>query len=186
MAALPDPTANLNPADLQRLGEMAAARAHAEGKPQLGQVYVRMFNNPGVAAKVGELGEQLRFHGILPAEVRELAILRFAARQGIGYAWSHHQHPAQQAGISTAVVAAVSRGEVPAELSSPVQAALRAVDAVQAGNSIPAATQEVLVTAYGTAGAVELVALCGLYALIGYMVAGFDVALEAGFPPAPF
>ena len=43
-----------------------------------------MFNNPGVATKVGALGEQLRFHGVLPDDVRELAVLRFAARQRVG------------------------------------------------------------------------------------------------------
>jgi hypothetical protein len=59
-----------------------------------------MFNNRGVTAKVGALGEHLRFHGVLPDAVGELVILRFAARQRYGYEWSHHQRPAKLAGIT--------------------------------------------------------------------------------------
>jgi hypothetical protein len=43
-----------------------------------------MFNNPGVTKAVGDLGEHLRFHGVLPDEVRELVILRFASQKRFG------------------------------------------------------------------------------------------------------
>lgn len=81
MATLPDPTPGLSAEDRAALERMAAVRSEADGRASLGQVYVRMFNNPGVARAVGALGERLRFHGVLPARVRELAILRFAARR---------------------------------------------------------------------------------------------------------
>ncbi len=113
MAALPDPTATLKGADRELFEHMASARAHAEGRPQLGEVYVRMFNNPGVTAKVGALGEHLRFHGVLSDDVRELVILRYASRQGFGYEWSHHQHPAKLAGIAQDVIDALTAGRVP-------------------------------------------------------------------------
>jgi alkylhydroperoxidase family enzyme len=145
-----------------------------------------MFNNPGVATKVGALGEQLRFHGVLPDEVRELVILRYSARQGFGYEWSHHQRPAQLAGISQAVIDGLTAGHVPATLPDGSRAVLEAVDAVVATRSIPADVQRRIVDAHGTAGVVEVVALCGLYAIMGYMVSAFDIALEQGLPEAPF
>ena len=85
MATLPDPTDTLKGSDRALFDRMASVRSHAEGRALLGEVYVRMFNNPEVAAKVGALGEHLRFHGVLPDEVRELVILRYASRQGFGY-----------------------------------------------------------------------------------------------------
>lgn len=186
MAKLPDPTDTLEGAGRAAFDHMAAARAHAEGRSQLGDVYVRMFNNPGVAARVGALGEHLRFHGVLPDEVRELVILRYATRQGVGYEWSHHQRPAKLAGISQDMIDGLSAGNVPATLPDASQAVLEAVDAVVAKRSIPADVQQRIVDAHGTAGVVEVVTLCGLYAIMGYVVTAFDIAIEEGLPKAPF
>lgn len=186
MSQLPDPTDALKGPDRAAFDHMAAARAHAEGRSQLGDVYVMMFNNPAVAAKVGALGEHLRFHGVLPDEVRELVILRYAVRQGVGYEWSHHQRPARLAGISPEVIDALTAGDAPAPLPDASQAVLEAVDAVAAKRSIPADVQQRIVRAFGTAGVVEVVALCGLYAIMGYMVIAFDIATEKGLPAAPF
>ncbi len=186
MAALPDPTATLKGADRELFDRMASARAHAEGRAQLGDVYVRMFNNPGAAEKVGALGEHLRFHGVLPDAVRELVILRFAARRRYGYEWSHHQRPAKLAGLSRDAIDALTAGRVPDTLPDASRAALEAVDAVVAKRSIPAQVQQRFVGAYGNAGIVELVVLCGLYGIMGDMVTAFDIELEAGLPDPPF
>jgi 4-carboxymuconolactone decarboxylase len=186
MARLPDPTDALSGADREAFEHLATARAHAEGRSALGDVYVRMFNNPGVARAVGALGEHLRFAGVLPDDARELVILRYAARQRLGYEWSHHQRPARQAGIPEDVVAALVGDAVPEGLPQGRRAVVEAVDAVAAGRSIPAEVQERVVAAFGLPGVVELVALCGLYALMGYTVTAFDVEVEQGLPPPPF
>ena len=137
MAKLPDPTATLAGEDLRTFEYMASARSHADGRARLADVYVRMFNNPGVAAKVGQLGEHLRFHATLPDDVRELAILRYASRQGFGYEWSHHQRPAKQAGISQDIIDELTVGKLPESLPDSSRAVLQAVDAVDAKQSIP-------------------------------------------------
>jgi 4-carboxymuconolactone decarboxylase len=186
MAVLPDPTTTLTDIDRKVFNQMASARAHAEGRTHLGEVYVRMFNNPGVAAKVGALGEQLRFHGVLPDNVRELVILRFAARQRSGYEWSHHQRPAKLAGISQDTIDTLTAGRIPDALADASKAALEAVDAVVAKRSIPSQVQQRFVDAHGKAGIVELVALCGLYAIMSYTVTSFDIEVEEGLPNPPF
>ena len=117
--------------------------------------YVRMFNNPGVTAKVGALGEHLRFHGVLPDAVRELVILRFSARQQYGYEWSHHQRPAKLAGLGQDTIDALTAGQIPDTLPDASQAAIEAVDAVVAKRSIPAEVQQRFVEVHGNAGIVE-------------------------------
>ena len=186
MAEIPDPTNALTGKDRELFDHMASARAYAEGRSHLGDVYVRMFNNPGVTAKVGALGEHLRFHGVLPDAVRELVILRFAARQRYGYEWSHHQRPATLAGLGQDMIDALTAGQIPDTLPDASRAALEAVDAVVAKRSIPAAAQERFVAVHGHAGIVELVALCGLYAIMGNMVTAFDIEIENGLPAPPF
>lgn len=186
MAAIPDPTTTLTDKDRALFDRMASARAHAEGRAHLGDVYMRMFNNPGVTEKVAALGEHLRFHGSLPDDVRELAILRFASRQQFPYEWSHHQRPAKLAGISQEVIDALTAGEVPSTLPDASQATLEAVDAIVAKKSIPADVQRRFVDVHGVSGLVEVVAICGLYAIMGYMTAAFDIEVEEGLPKAPF
>ena len=186
MAELPDPTDSLSAESRATYEQMASVRAHAEGRATLGQVYVRMFNNPGVAAKVGAFGGHIRFHATLPDDIRELTILRFASRRRFGYEWSHHQRPAQLAGIDENLIRSVTDGEVSDTLDETHKAVLRAVDAVVAQESIPAEVQQTIVDAHGTAGIVELVAICGLYAMMGYMTTAFDIGVEEGLPTPPF
>jgi 4-carboxymuconolactone decarboxylase len=186
MAELPDPTPRLSPDDAAALATMASVRAHAEGRAALGQVYVRMFNNPSVARAVGALGEQLRFGGLLPDRQRELVILRYAARRRLGYEWSHHVRPARQAGLDDATVAALLGESLPAGLSEVEAALVGAVDAVVSGEEIPPAVQARVVAAHGEAGIVEVVALCGLYGLIGAVLTSFAIGVEDGMPTPPF
>lgn len=185
MARLPDPIEILDDDEVDAFERMAQVRAGAEGKAELAEVYVRMFNNPSLAIKVGELGELLRFNGILPDFERELAILRFAARVGSAYEWAHHQRPAIQAGVDRAMIDAIAAGDIPATLPDTARAVLEAVDAVVAKRSIPKAVQQRLFEAFGNAGVVEVVALCGLYGLMDYMVTAFDIEVEPWLPDAP-
>jgi len=186
MARLHDPRPHASAAVRTEMERMASVRSHSEGRPELGEVYVAMFNNPEVARRVGELGEELRFHGSLPDEVREIVILRYAARRGLGYEWAHHVRPAGLAGVSEETIAALAEPAPPAGLAPVQRAALEAVDSVVAGESIPEAVQGTLVDDVGEAGVVELVALCGLYAVMGYMTRAFAIEIEPGLPEPPF
>lgn len=186
MAQLPDPTDRLDPEQRAEMQRMGAARAAADGKSALAQVYVRMFNHPDLAPAVGHLGEAIRFHGVLPDDVRELAIMWFSARTRAPYEWSHHVRPAHLAGLGEDVLTAVAEQRIPEGLRDDQRAVVDAVNAVVAGQSIPAGVQQVLVDAHGEAGAVEVVVLCGLYSIMSYTCRSFDIDVEPGYPAAPF
>ena len=185
MAPLPDPRDRLSEAALADMERNTAARSHAEGHSAVSNVYLAMFNNPGVARSVGALGEHLRFHATLPDRIRELAILRYAARNVYSYEWAHHQRPATLAGIRPETIAALSEDAVPGGLDSVEQATVQAVDQIVAHEEIAATVQRVLVDALGEAGVVELVALCGLYGLMGYMTTAFAIETEDYLSPPP-
>lgn len=185
MAPLPDPADQLAGEDKAVFDRMASGRAHAEGRAGLVEVYLRMFNNPVLARSVGALGEQLRFHGTLPDDVRELAILRFATHQGSGYEWSHHQRPAELAGVSAEALAERAAGHIPAGSAGYVRSRTGGGRCGAARTSIPSEVQDRIVAAYGHAGVVELVILCGLYATMSYMVFAFDIPIEDGLPTPP-
>ena len=185
MAQLPDPTTTLNPQALAAYNQMAKARAGADGRAALGEVYVRMFNDPAIATKVGALGDQLRFHGVLPDHIREAIILRYASKNQLGYEWSHHQRPAQMAGLTEENIQDISNDIIPTTFDAVGKAALQAVNYVSDKQSIPSELQTCIVNTYGEQAIVELVALCGLYAIMGYFCMAFDIEIEKGFPEAP-
>ncbi|MCY9783622.1 carboxymuconolactone decarboxylase family protein [Nocardiopsis sp. EMB25] len=186
MARLPDPGPRATPEVRSEMERMAAVRSHADGRPRLAEVYVTMFNNPDVARAVGDLGERLRFRGVLPDDLRETAILRFAARRGLDYEWAHHVRPASQAGLAAAYIDALAQSGVPAGLTPVQRAVVHAVDHVADDAEIPDDVQSVLVEAAGEAGVVEVVAICGLYALMGYMCTAFGITTEPGLPTPPW
>lgn len=101
------------------------------------------------------------------------------------YEWSHHQRPAKLAGISDEVIEQLTAGEIPPSLPDASQAVVEAVDHVAARRSIPPGVQRRIVASHGEAGAVEVVAVCGLYAIMSYMVFAFDITIEAGLPTPP-
>lgn len=185
MAPLDEPL-KLSPADQAAMAAVAGARSHADGRTQLPAVYAALFHNPPIAEAVAALGEQIRFAGVLPDRTRELAILWFATANRLGYEWSHHQRPAALAGLTPAEIEEVSSGRIPDTLAPAEAAALDALASILRGESIPATCQSRLVAEYGTAGLVELVVLCGLYATMGYVTAAFDIEVEQGLPKPPF
>lgn len=185
MAELPDPRPEADAAVLVEMQRMAAARDHSDGRAELGSVYVAMFNNPDVARRVGALGEHLRFGATLPDHIRETVILRYAARRELAYEWGHHVRPAKLAGLSDEIISALADAVVPTVLDPVQRAAVEAVDDVVADGEISVAVQHALAEAVGNAGVVELVALCGLYALMGYMTTAFAIDLEPGLPGLP-
>jgi 4-carboxymuconolactone decarboxylase len=185
MAALPDPRDELDAATREEVERMATVRSHSDGRAELARVYVSMFNNPGVARRVGALGEYLRFEGTLPDAVREAAILRYAARSGFEYEWAHHVRPARLAGLSDETITALASPELPTGLDPQQRAAVAAVDHIVERLEIPEDIQHTLTDGVGYAGAVELVALCGLYGLMGYMTTAFAVDPEPGLPALP-
>jgi len=149
-------------------------------------IYAALFHNPPVAEAVASLGERIRFAGVLPDRTRELAILWFATANRLGYEWSHHQRPAALAGLTPSEIEDVSSGRVPDTLAPAEAAALDAIASLLRGESIPEPCQSRLEAEYGTAGLVELVVLCGLYATMGYVATAFDIQVEEGLPKPPF
>lgn len=183
MAALPPLTEAQLAASRAEIEHMAAARSHAEGTGQLGNVYLTLLHNPALAVQVGKLGETIRFHGVLPDDVRELVILRFAARRRYRYEIAHHYRAATLAGLDDETIRELLRLEMPLNLRGDQVAAIRATDAISADQSIPANDQNTLTAAHGDAVIVDLVVCCGLYSIMGITTVALDVPIEDHLMP---
>ena len=89
------------------------------------------------------------------------------------------------AGVEQATIAALAADAVPLGLDPTRPAAVEAVDQIVDGSEIAADTQQILTREFGDAGVAELVALCGLYALMGYMTTAFAIEPEPDLPQRP-
>jgi len=144
-------------------------------------MYKTLLLHPDLLRHVSGLGTYLRFESpALTAQARELAVLAVARSLGAAYEWVKHAPQARKAGLDEAVLTALRAGGRPEGLSPELSAVLDAARCVLEKRSIPEAVQSVLEKAYGVAGVIELVVLCGFYVMIAGVILAFDVPLPEG------
>jgi len=138
---------------------------------------------PDVGGGLTALGATLRFGTSIERRLSEVAIITVGARWQAEFEWWAHARMAREHGVPDVVVDAIGRGEPPsfeAEDERIVYAIASSL--AQTGHvSQPDydAGQELL----GDTGMVELVALCGYYTLISFLLNAFDVPVPAGSQP---
>jgi len=176
MATLPMPSPGDMPADARDLYDrLAAKRGNIDG------MYRVLLNHPVLAGHVSDLGTYLRFgSSVLPADVRELAILWSARHVQAAYEWVKHVPMARQAGLPEACIESIRQGHRPKGLAEVQGAALDAAAAALALESLPKASQDVLEAALGRQGLIEIVVLAGFYRMIAGVIFAFDVPLPEG------
>jgi 4-carboxymuconolactone decarboxylase len=175
MAKLPDPTATLSPQAQKLYDQMTAVRGHLEG------MYRALLNHPELTRLVSDLGAYLRFGAsCLPADVRELCILRVARQAKAAYEWVQHEPAARKAGLADEAIASLRAGKKPAGLSPLQEKALAAAECVLERKSIPPGLQGELEKELGIKGLIELVVVCGFYQMIAGVLFAFEVDLPQG------
>ena len=157
----------------------------AKRGPMRGGPYASLMHHPGLAEKVADLGEFLRFNSTLPGDIRELAILVTARSVNQAYEWVAHARIGQKEGLPDDVIERVrARGDL-STLAPRYAAAVRLVQHVLEYESIPQALFEQVRGEVGVNGVAEVVALAGHYRLIAGVLFAFDTPLPDG-TPAPF
>ena len=178
MATLPE--LSLSPDTKAIVDKISAKRGPMRGGP-----YASLMHHPGLAEKVADLGEFLRFNSTLPGDIRELAILVTARSVNQAYEWVAHARIGQKEGLADDVIERVrTRGDLSA-LPPRYAAPVRLVQHVLAYESIPQAVFEQARREVGISGVMELVALPGHYRLVAGVLFAFDTPLPDG-TPSPF
>ena len=119
--------------------------------------------------------------GSLPGRLRELVILRSAARLGGRYEWAQHIGLAEIQGVTPAELVAVSNGEGAVELVewAPLErAVLRAVDETADAGAVSDGTWETLAEGLRESELIELLMLIGHYMMLTTVLGSLRVQLE--------
>jgi len=138
---------------------------------------------PGVGKHISALDGRLRFKSSIERRLLELMIITVDAAWKAEFEWWAHAQMAREHGVSDAIVAAIARGAEPpfgAEDEHVIYTVARELTRTgRLGQDDYDTAQRLL----GDAGMVELVATCGYYTLISYLLNAFDVPLPPGVPP---
>lgn len=172
MAQVPHLDAYLTPELLARRAEMLEQRH----RPNLG-FYDQLMVHPELFDKLSALGTMVRFHGLLPARVREAAVLMVGAELRSDFEWATHQASARAAGLDDATIERIGTGgELDPELGRLREAVLHVVRM----DGLPQPAFDALIEAYGVQGAVEVVALASMYRMFACLGAAFDATMPGG------
>lgn len=142
--------------------------------------FTALLHNPGVAEHVQAMGIHLRFNGVLPDRLRELAILTAARFWGADYEWNSHAPIAEKEGLSLAVIDAIAENRTPEFPSDDEKTVHAFCQELHGEHTVSDATYDAAVAVLGHEGVVELTALCGYYTIISMTLNTFQVRPPEG------
>jgi 4-carboxymuconolactone decarboxylase len=132
--------------------------------------FIPLLRNPGFASRVEKVGEYLRFGGLLPAELRELAILVVSQEWQSPFEWYAHAPIAQKTGVPQSVIDSVGTGRRPENAEAAMLAVYDFVTMLLRQRAVTDDVYQRARECLGEAGVIELTGLCGYYALLAMIL----------------
>ncbi|BBY05850.1 carboxymuconolactone decarboxylase family protein [Mycobacterium noviomagense] len=170
--------------------EEARRRATERGLPQAIaelSVFRIALHQPGVAAALNGMLNELLWTGTLDARLRELIIMRIAWATGSVYEWTQHWRVARAVAVPERDLLAVRDWRNADHFGAVERAVLAATDETLRDGMISDETWQACRTVLGDDPAVlvELVAAIGNWRLFSALLRSLDVPLEGGMTPWP-
>lgn len=152
--------------------------------------FIPLLRNPGLAGRVEKVGEYLRFGGLLPDHIRELAILVVSEAWRSPFEWYAHAPLALKAGIPQSVVDSIGAGRRPEGADAMLLTVYDFVAMLLDQRAVTDAVYRKALDYLGEAGVIELTGLCGYYSLLAMVLnvsetgAPQDRSIPFGLPRA--
>ncbi len=131
---------------------------------------------PGVGDPVQELGRYLRFEGVLPGPLRELAILVTARFWTAQFEWHAHARIAREEGLYAV-------GTTPLLATPQENAVYNFCHELHTNRMVGDACYTQAVETLGREAVIELTVLAGYYAMISMIINAFEVPQPDGVAP---
>ena len=143
------------------------------------------LNAPELGMLAQAVGAHVRYKTSLSPRQSETAILATAQLWKAHYEWVAHAPQAEKAGVSAETIKAIQAGRTPKSAQKDELAILDFVRELYKTRRVSDKTYKRLHGLFGDAGMVELVGICGYYALISMTLNVFRAAVPAE-APLPF
>jgi 4-carboxymuconolactone decarboxylase len=145
--------------------------------------FLALIHNPELASRVQELGEHLRYKTGLPQPLVEIAILVTARRWSCDYEWAAHARLAREAGLRNQVIDSIAVRARPPELDAD-EALLFDFAGETVWEGEPSeASFDAVVARFGRPTVLDLLAVCGYYTLLAFVLNTAKLPLPPGASP---
>lgn len=141
------------------------------------------FNAGVTAAHIGRSLSRAGIETSFDRRLRELAIITTGAKWKAEFEWFAHAPMARECGIAADVIEAIGRGETPSFARDDEGVVYAVARQLASDGRIDDDTYAAARDLLGEVGVIELVALCGYYALVSFILNAFEVPLPPGARP---
>lgn len=168
---LPDRMPAIDPADYDPEQRAAADRLIATPRGAVRGPFIPLLRSPELLDRAQALGAFIRYRCSVPERLRELAILATARHWRQPYEWLAHVGPALAAGVAADALERLAEGEDPTALLAADEAIVhRFVIQTHDRGQVDDLTYAAALERLGEGGVVELVGLCGYYAMLAMVM----------------
>lgn len=147
-----------------------------EERGRISLLYQVLLNSEPIAAGWERMLTAVRNQTGVPADLRELMILRVAVLNGAEFEFDAHIPHAQRAGISAAKIAASREPTLSTEFSALETLVLELTDAMTRDIVVPDALMDRLRDHFDPKGIVEVVATVAAYNMVSRLLVALNVA----------
>ena len=168
-------TEEMTPAQRRVRDLIVAGRRGRFGGP-----FQLLIRAPELCEHAAKLGEHLRWGTSLPDRLSELAIITTARFWRAQYEWYAHAPLAEKAGVPSAAIEAMRRGEMPTFEQKDEALVYRVCSELFKTQRLSDATFQEAIATLGETGLVEVIAIIGYYTLIGDTLNAFQVPVPQG------
>ena len=137
---------------------------------------------PQLAQRVARLGDVVRFDTTFAPAVFEVTVLTTARGVRCIYEWYAHSRMARQAGVSPEVIEAIRVGEDPPFADADQRLAHTFAAELINRHRVTDATYEAVRERFGQAGAVELAAIVGYFAMVATSINAHELGIDPALP----
>jgi 4-carboxymuconolactone decarboxylase len=137
-----------------------------------------LLRSPDLMSRTQKVGEYLRYSSSLPARLNEFAIMVTARQWTAQVEWLAHQPLALKAGLSADVAADLALGKRPAGMKDDEAIVYQFCTELHETKAVSDATFKAMADTFGERGVIDLIGLCGYYAMLA-------MVLNVGRQPLP-
>ncbi|MEO1494616.1 MAG: carboxymuconolactone decarboxylase family protein [Pseudomonadota bacterium] len=124
------------------------------------------MRNPEMADAAQKLGEYFRFNTHLPRDQAEIAILVTGQHYRSEFEFWAHSALAREAGVPDDVIEAIRSGDTPEFATAAERVVYQTARALNARHRLTDAEYETALETLGEQGLVDVIGLCGYYAMV--------------------
>jgi 4-carboxymuconolactone decarboxylase len=140
------------------------------------------LRDPALADRLQKVGEQVRFHSVLPPRLNEFAILITARAWTSQYEWSAHYPLALKGGLAPQVAADLATGRHPAGMQPDEEAVYAFCTELHRDKRVGDATYQTALGLFGEPGVLDLIAVTGYYVMVSMTLNVAEVLPPPGVP----